>query len=247
VNLLAITCLDQKMSSSVSASGSDSEAMAPPKFDLSASSDGSSSASPEPVKKTKKAATASDSDDDSSSQRESVKQSTAKKAKKAKKATAKKTETKQKTARAKTKRSRRGGGRLPAKLQVAQTLNDDAFEQAVGLLADPETFKKQLDVLAKTEAACVIEMCYKSDNRDYTTEVAAGVFEPFGPFLPRQIVVNELVKRINTYLVKRTPVKDKKTGEPRQNDDGSLVTRPVVNYFSKVSSFENGVLHLEVS
>jgi hypothetical protein len=65
--------------------------------------------------------------------------------------------------------------------------------------------------------------------------------------LPRQIVVNELVKRINTYLVKRTPVKDKKTGAPRQNDDGSLVTRPVVNYFSKVSSFENGVLHLEVS
>ena len=232
----------------MSSSDSDS-ALAPPAFDLSASSSGSASASPEPVKKTKKAvATASDSDDESSSQRKSVKETAVKTAKKAKKAAKKKVEKKQSSARAKTKRARRsGGGRLPAKLQVAQQLNNDAFEEAVSLLENPEDFKKHLDILAKIEAAIIIGMCYKTENRTYRTQVGNGAFEPFGPFLSRRVVVDELVKRINTHLVKRKPVCDKETGLPRKNDDGSPVTRPVVNYFSKVLSFENGILELEVS
>ena len=232
---------------SLSDSGSGSDAIPPPKFDLSASdSDDSSSASPppaKPAKKTKKPANKSDSDDDSSSQRESVKQAPAKVAKKAKKAKKAKVEKKQKAARSARKR---GGRRLPAKLKVADELEKNAFADAVSLLADSDAYKAHLDILAKTEAACIIAMCYKGDERVYTTQINPGVFEPFGPFLSHRIVVNELVRLINTYLIKRVPVHDKETGEPRKNEDGSPVTRPVVNYRSDVESFKDGKLVLNI-
>jgi len=232
----------------MSDSDSSSEGMPPPKFDLSASdSDGSGSDSPAPSKTTKKVAKTankSDSDDDESSQRKSVKESSAKMAAKAKKTKKAKVEKTQKAARSARKRS---GRRLPAKLRVAKELNTSAYEDAVQLLPNPETFKAQLNILAKTTAAPIIDMCYHGDERTFTTHIDNAVFEPFGPFLPRRIVVDEFVRLINTHLIKRAPVHDKETKQPRKNQDGTLVTRPVVNYRSQVDSFEDGKLTLSIS